>query len=96
MDSNYKPCNTKSMTAFLFGQMDKLAHKEIDTNTAVAQAKLASQISNLLNYELKRTLVQIKLQEINANIKQLPELRDIESKAFDDTKMLENNQNDKR
>ena len=70
MDTNYKPCNTKSMAAFLFAQMDKLAKKEIDTNTAVAQAKLASQINNLLNYELKRTIVQIKLKEIGSNIQQ--------------------------
>ena len=87
MDTNFKPCNTKSLAAFLFAQMDKLAKKEIDTNTAVAQAKLASQINNLLGYELKRTIVQIKLKEIGANIQQLPELRDIESKSFDNAKI---------
>ena len=30
MDTNYKPCNTKSLAAFLFAQMDKLAKREIE------------------------------------------------------------------
>lgn len=64
--------------------MVKLDKGEIDANQAIAQAKLASQVNNLMNYELKRTLVQIKLKEIGEDgVK--PALREIESKAFDDT-----------
>ena len=58
------PVNAKSLAAFLCNQMVKLDKGEIDANQAIAQAKLASQVNNLMNYELKRTLVQIKLKEI--------------------------------
>ena len=79
------PVNTKSLLAFIFNQMQRLNCGEIDANTACAQAKLASQASNLLNYELKRTIVQIKLREIGNGIEATePRLREIESKAFDD------------
>lgn len=79
------PVNAKSLAAFLCNQMVKLDKGEIDdANQAIAQAKLASQVNNLTNYELKRTLVQIKLKEIGEDgVK--PALREIESKAFDDT-----------
>ena len=71
--------------AFIFNQMQRLNCGEIDANTACAQAKLASQASNLLNYELKRTIVQMKLREIGNGIEATePRLREIESKAFDD------------
>jgi hypothetical protein len=50
---------------------------------AIAQAKLASQLNNLLDYELKRTVVQMKLKEAGANVE--VKLREIESKSFDDT-----------
>ena len=56
------PVNTKSLLAFIFNQMERLNCGEIDANTACAQAKLASQTSNLLNYELKRTIVQMRLR----------------------------------
>lgn len=80
------PVNTKSLLAFIFNQMERLNNGEIDANTACAQAKLASQASNLLNYELKRTIVQMRLREINGGIsKTEPRLREIESKGFDDT-----------
>ena len=51
------PVNAKSLAAFLCNQMVKLDNGEIDANQAIAQAKLASQVNNLMNYELKRTLV---------------------------------------
>lgn len=77
--------NTKSLLAFIFNQMQRLNCGEIDANTACTQAKLASQASNLLNYELKRTIVQMKLREIGNGIEATePRLREIESKAFDD------------
>lgn len=78
-----EPVNTKSLLAFVFNQMAKLDRKEIDWQTANAQAKLASQASNLLNYELKRTIVELKLREIGNATN--PRLREIESKTFEDT-----------
>lgn len=80
------PVNTKSAAAFLFRQMEKLDKGEIDASNAMAQAKLASQICNLLNYELKRTLIQIKMKQIGLGDVQ-PTLREIESKSFDDSKV---------
>lgn len=80
------PVNTKSLLAFIFGQMGKLDRKEITASEAMAQAKLSSQASNLLNYELKRTMVQIKLQEIGKSLPdEAPVIREIESKKFDNT-----------
>ena len=80
------PVNTKSLLAFIFNQMERLNQGEIDANTACAQAKLASQASNILNYELKRAVVQIRLNELSGSTeKALPKIREIESKSFDDT-----------
>lgn len=80
------PVNTKSLLAFIFNQMERLNSGEIDANTACAQAKLASQASNLLNYELKRTIVQMRLRELHGGLEHTqPRLREIESKQFDDT-----------
>lgn len=79
------PVNTKSLLAFIFNQMERLNSGEIDANTACAQAKLASQASNVLNYELKRTIVQMRLREIGGGVGAIePRLREIESKKFED------------
>lgn len=77
------PVNTKSLLAFIFNQMQRLNAGEIDAQTACAQAKLASQASNVLNYELKRTIVQMRLQQIGTSLDTQPALREIESKAFE-------------
>lgn len=78
-----QPVNTKSLLAFIFGQMQKLDAKEITPNEAMAQAKLASQASNVLNYELKRTIVQMRMQQIGAGIDVADiALREIESKPL--------------
>lgn len=77
------PVNSKSLLAFVFGQMDKLNRNEIDANTACAQAKLASQANEVLSYELKRAAVQCKMKELGIDI--VPKIREIESKSFDDT-----------
>lgn len=77
------PVNTKSLLSFIFRQMEKLDSGEINANQACAQAKLASQANNLLDYELKRTIVQMKLKETGQNAE--PRLREIESKVFDNT-----------
>ena len=76
------PVNTKSLAAFLFNEMERLKAKETTPQEAIAQAKLASQLNNLLDYELKRTVVQTKLKEAGANVE--VKLREIESKSFDD------------
>lgn len=79
-----EPVNTKSLLAFLFAQMGKLDRKEITPNEAVAQAKLASQANNVLDYELKRTVVQMKLKERGGtNDNQTVRLREVESKVVD-------------
>lgn len=80
--NNGTPVNSKSLLAFIFKQMEKLEAGEIDAQTACAQAKLASQANNVLDYELKRTIVQIKLKDMGEEV--APKLREVESKAFDD------------
>ena len=85
MERTGTPVNSKSLLAFIFNQMEKLDAGEIDTNNACAQAKLASQANNVLNYELERTKTQIKLKELGQDI--TPVLRDVESKTFDDSKV---------
>jgi hypothetical protein len=75
-----QPVNTKSLLAFIFNQMERLNAGEIDAQTACAQAKLASQASNVLNYELKRTIVQMRMQQIGTGIEATDiTLRNIES-----------------
>lgn len=75
------PVNTKSLAAFLFNEMERLKQRETTPEEAVAQAALASQLNKLLDYELKRTIVQVRLTEIGQHIE--PKIREIESKAFD-------------
>ena len=85
-----QPVNTKSLLAFIFNQMERLEAGEIDAQTACAQAKLASQASNVLNYELKRTIVQMRMQQVGTGIKATDiTLREIESKPFDSQLMLQ-------
>ena len=79
------PVNTKSFLAFIFNTMEKLDKGVIDTNVACAQAKLMSKANNVLDYELKRTLTQIKLKEMGMLQDKNPVLREIESKGFDNT-----------
>lgn len=83
---SYNPVNTKSLLAFIFGQMAKLDRKEIDYQTAMAQAKLASQANNVLDYELKRAVVQMRLKQMGESLEgKTPRIREIESKGFDET-----------
>lgn len=78
-----KPANTKSLLAFLYGQMEKLDNGEIDVTKATAQANLAKQANNILNYELKRAEIAMKLSEFNEGKIEKVQLRQVESKAFD-------------
>lgn len=80
-----RPVNSKSLFAFICGQMEKLDKREIDVNEATAQSNLAKQANNILNYELKRADTMMRLSDHNRNFKDNVELREVESKGFDDT-----------
>ena len=77
-----KPVNNKSLTAFLFDQMEKLNNDEIDTSKALAQVSLAKQINSQMRYELERARVLMQLTQHNAIYKDGSNLREIESKNF--------------
>lgn len=89
MENNVKvgePVNTKSLLAFVFNQMGKLDRDEITTEKAIAQSKLVAQARGILDYELKRTIVQTKIYELSGHLeKDRPKLREVESKGFDNT-----------
>ena len=78
-----KPVNNKSLTAFLFSQMEKLESKEIDKDTALAQVAIAKQINSQMRYELERARVVMQLTQHNAIYKDGSNLREIESKNFE-------------
>jgi len=52
-----KPVNAKSMFAMLCITMEKLDNADVDVATASAMSKLIGQATNLLNYELKRSML---------------------------------------
>lgn len=78
-----KPVNSKSLLAFVFGQMEKLDKKEIDVDEAKAQASLAKQANNIIRYELDLLNTKMKLDSHNRDNNTDIELREIESKSFD-------------
>jgi hypothetical protein len=78
-----KPVNTKSLLAFVFGQMEKLDNKEIDVDTANAQAKLVQQANNILRSEHERTRVKMELEKHNKEYNSNIEFREVESKNFE-------------
>lgn len=82
-----QPVNSKSLLAFLYSQMEKLDKKEIDVQTAQAQANLAKQANNILTYELKRAEVEMKLADFNNGKNEKIRIRQVESKSFDDSQM---------
>ena len=86
-----RPVNTKSLLAFIFNQMERLNAGEITANEAMAQAKLASQASNVLNYELKRTIVQMRMQQIGTGI----DATDIKLRNIESLPLIESNFPDK-
>jgi hypothetical protein len=79
-----KPVNNKSMLHFIFDQMEKLDNGEITSEQAREQANLAKQANNTLNYELKRCDVLMRLTAHNAIYKDGLNLREVESKNFED------------
>jgi len=64
--------------------MEKLNNKETTVQEAQAQANLAKQVNNILNYELKRAEVQIKLLECNSQHNSDLKLREVEAKNFEE------------
>lgn len=79
------PVNTKSLFHFITDKMEKLDNNEITIEHAKAQANLARQANNLLRYELERANLKMELTEFNIQNKTMIELREIESKSFDNT-----------
>jgi len=78
-----RPVNNKSLTAFLFDQMEKLDTGKITKEDALAQASLAKQVNSQMRYELDRAKVIMELSKHNAIYKDGANLREIESKNFD-------------
>ena len=78
-----KPVNNKSLTAFLFDQMEKLQNDEITIEKAQAQVSIAKQINSQMRYELERARTIMQLSQHNAIYKDGTNLREIESKNFD-------------
>lgn len=80
-----KPMNNKSLLAFVFSQMEKLDTGTITVEQAKAQANLAKQANNSLKYELDRATTLIKIKQHNSETNDNIELREAESKNFDNT-----------
>ena len=81
-----KPVNSKSLFAFICDQMEQLTTDAITVEKAKAQSNLAKQANNLLKYELDRVNTQMKVAIFNKeNENNKVELRQLESKAFENT-----------
>lgn len=78
-----KPVNNKSLTAFLFDTMEKLNNGEVSVEIAKTQTNLAKQVNSQMRYELERARVIMELSKHNAIFKDGANLREIESKNFD-------------
>ena len=79
-----QPMNNKSLLHFIYGQMEKLAKKEITVEDANAQANLAKQANNSMVYELKRSETLLKWEQAKKEGVAI-ELREVEGKSFDNT-----------
>ena len=66
-----KPTDNKSLLHFVFHQMDKLEDKIIDVGEATAQAALARQAHNCLNYERQRAETLFKLRGTGIEIREI-------------------------
>lgn len=64
------PVNTKSLFVVLCNTIEKLDKNEIDHNQANAMGKLVGQATNLLNYELKRSmyLCNPDMRDVHRNV----------------------------
>ena len=74
-----QPVNSKSLLAFVFGQMEKLDNGQINVETAREQSNLVKQANNLLKYELDRTKVLMDLTIHNETYDKNLQLRNIEA-----------------
>ena len=80
-----RPVNEKSLLHHLFDQMDKLANREITTEEAQAQAKLAGEANKLFKQEMDRARLIMDLQNHAEATGNIVTLREIASKGFEDT-----------
>lgn len=78
-----KPVNNKSLLAFVMSQMEKLDNKEIDVDTAKAQASLVHQANSIVKNEHDRIRVKMELEKHNKEYNSNIEFREIESKNFE-------------
>lgn len=78
------PVNSKSLLTFTFDQMEKLDNDEISNQQAREQSNLIKQANNLLKYELERARVIMELTKHNTEFKDGVNLRQIESKNFEE------------
>lgn len=78
-----KPVNNKSLTAFLFDQMEKLQNGEITESQAMTQVSIAKQINSQMRYELERANTIIKVAQFQIETGHNVQVREIESKNFD-------------
>ena len=80
-----KPVNSKSLFSFVCEQMELLNNDVITVEKAKAQSNLAKQANNLLKYELDRAKTLIEIKTHNVDYSDNIELREIESKNFENT-----------
>lgn len=78
-----KPVNNKSLTAFLYDQMEKLQNGEITESQALAQVAIAKQINSQMRYELERANTIMKVAQFQIETGRTVQVREIESKNFD-------------
>ncbi len=62
-----KSANTKVIFKHLCDQMDKLNMKLVSVEEVKAQANLAKQANNLLNYELNKGIAKAKFENLIIN-----------------------------
>ena len=80
-----QPVNSKSLFNFVCEQMELLSTDKITVEEAKAQANLCKQANNLLKYELDRAKTVMQIREFNMQNGANLELREIESKSFNNT-----------
>jgi hypothetical protein len=80
-----KPVNSKSLFTFICDAIDGLSEGKITVEVAKAQSNLAKQANNILKYELSRAETEMKIREFNIKYSANIQLREVESKTFDNT-----------
>lgn len=80
-----KPVNNKSLVHFLYQTMEDLSNKKVSKEDALAQVQIAKQINSHMRYELERAKTVMQLAEHNARFKDGTNLREIESKNFQES-----------